>query len=70
MGAAGDRGGKARRLRQHVLAEKARGRGLEEIYGDVLSTNRPMLEFCRKLGFKLGRNPDDATVTRVTLLLN
>jgi len=48
----------------------ARGRGLKEIYGDVLSTNRPMLDFCRKLGFTLGRNPDDATVTRVTLRLN
>lgn len=51
------------------LASVARGRGLKTIYGDVLSTNRPMLELCRKLGYALGRNPDDPTVTRVTLAL-
>ena len=51
------------------LAAVARGRGLKEIHGDVLSTNRPMLEMCRKLGYALGRNPDDPTVTRVTLAL-
>jgi len=47
----------------------ARDRGLASIYGDVLSTNHPMLEFCRRLGFTLGRNPDDPTVTRATLKL-
>jgi acetyltransferase len=51
------------------LIEVARGRGLERIYGDVLSTNHAMLDFCRKLGFTLGRNPDDPTVTRATLQL-
>ena len=58
-----------RRMMEKLITV-ARGRGLKEIYGDVLSTNRPMLEFCRKLGFRLGRNPDDATVTRATLQLN
>ena len=51
------------------LARVAHGRGLKEIYGEVLSTNRPMLEMCRKLGYALGRNPDDPTLTRVTLRL-
>ena len=51
------------------LIAVARSRGLTQIHGDVLSTNRPMLEFCRKLDFRLGRNPDDATVTRVTRAL-
>ena len=51
------------------LAAVARSRNLGEIYGDVLSTNRPMLEFCRKLGYRLGRSPDDPTLTRVTLAL-
>jgi acetyltransferase len=51
------------------LARVARSRGLKEIYGEVLSTNRPMLEMCRKLGYTLGRNPDDPTLTRVTLKL-
>ena len=60
--------GIGRRMMEKLIAI-ARGRGLESIYGDVLSTNRPMLDFCRKLGFKLGRNPEDPTVTRVTLEL-
>ena len=61
--------GIGRRMMEKLIAV-ARGRGLNEIYGEVLSTNRPMLNFCRKLGFRLGRNPDDATVTRVTLQLS
>ena len=60
--------GIGRRILEKLIAV-ARNRGLERIYGDVLATNQPMLEFCRKLGFTLGRNPDDPTVTRVTLLL-
>jgi hypothetical protein len=28
-----------------------------------------MLDFCRRLGFALGRSPDDATVTRASLEL-
>ena len=51
------------------LAAIARSRGLRQIYGDVLSTNRPMLEMCRRLGYSLGRHPDDPTLTRVTLNL-
>ncbi|HUN69047.1 MAG TPA: GNAT family N-acetyltransferase [Burkholderiales bacterium] len=51
------------------LAAVARHRGLERIYGDVLSTNRRMLTFCRKLGFAPTREHDDPTVTRVTLEL-
>jgi acetyltransferase len=61
--------GIGRRMMVKLIAV-ARGRGLARIFGDVLATNRPMLEFCRKLGFTLGRNPDDATVTRVTLNLD
>ena len=60
--------GIGRRLMEK-LAAIARSRGLETIYGDVLSTNRHMLEMCRALGYSLGRNPDDPTVTRVTLSL-
>lgn len=60
--------GIGRRLMEK-LAAVARSRGLKELYGDVLSTNRPMLEFCRRLGYRLGRHPDDPTLTRVTLEL-
>lgn len=48
------------------LIEIARRRGLKHLYGDILATNRPMLELARKLGFRLGRH-DDATLTRASL---
>jgi len=51
------------------LAEIARQRGVRRLYGDILSVNRPMLGLVQKLGFTLGRNPDDATLTRATLTL-
>jgi acetyltransferase len=60
--------GIGRRMMEKLI-RVARDRRLESIYGDVLSTNHPMLEFCRRLGFTLGRNPDDPTVTRATLKL-
>jgi len=60
--------GIGRRMMEKLIGV-ARDRGLERIYGDVLSTNHPMLEFCRRLGFTMGRNPGDPTVTRATLEL-
>jgi acetyltransferase len=51
------------------LAAIARQRGVRRLYGDILSVNRPMLGLVQKLGFTLGRNPDDATLTRATLSL-
>lgn len=52
------------------LAAVARGHGLRRIYGDVLSTNRGMLELTGRLGFARGRHPEDPTLTRVTLDLH
>jgi len=60
--------GIGRRMMLKLIAV-ARERGLARIFGDVLATNRPMLEFCRGLGFTLGRNPGDPTLTRATLEL-
>jgi acetyltransferase len=60
--------GIGRRMMEKLIAV-ARGRGLRQIYGDVLSTNQRMLDFCRRLGFRLARHGDDPTVTRVTLEL-
>lgn len=51
------------------LMDIARMRGVKEMYGDVLSTNRPMLEMTARLGFARGRHPDDPTLTRVTRAL-
>lgn len=48
------------------LIRLAQARGLEVIYGDVLSTNVSMLTLARHMGFKAARHPEDATVTRVT----
>ena len=50
------------------LIDVARRRGLKRLYGDVLGTNRPMLEFVRKLGFTLERH-EDPTLTRASLEL-
>lgn len=50
------------------LIEVARRRGLKRLYGEILGTNRPMLEFVRKLGFTLARH-EDPTLTRATLAL-
>jgi acetyltransferase len=58
-----------RGIGSHLLAkliDVARRRGLKRLYGDILATNRPMLELARKLGFKLGRH-EDATLTRASL---
>ena len=48
------------------LIDVARRRGLKRLYGEILATNRPMLELVRKLGFKLSRH-EDATLTRASL---
>ena len=61
--------GIGRRMMEKLIVI-ARAQNLKRIYGDVLATNRPMLEFCRRLGFALDRNADDSTVTRVTLALH
>jgi acetyltransferase len=60
--------GIGRRLMAKLIAV-ARGRGLQTMYGDVLSTNLRMLTFCRSFGFVATRHPGDQTVTRVTLPL-
>jgi acetyltransferase len=48
------------------LHQVAAGCGVKRLYGDILATNRPMLELVRKLGFKLERH-EDPTLTRAVL---
>ena len=50
------------------LIDAARRRGVKRLYGDILATNRPMLELARKLGFELARH-EDPTITRALLKL-
>ena len=47
----------------------ARNRGIEEIAGDVLQENRPVLKLCTNLGFSQSRFPADPGVASVTLTL-
>lgn len=51
------------------LIDIARSRGVQRLYGDILGTNRPMLELVRKLSFTLRRH-EDPTLTRATLELS
>ena len=60
--------GIGRRLMEKLM-DVGRRRGVKNMYGDVLSTNRPMLEMTARLGFARGRHPDDPTLTRVTRAL-
>lgn len=53
-------------LMRHLVAY-ARHEGLGELYGDVLSENTAMLQMCREFGFNIAAQPDDASLTRVTL---
>jgi acetyltransferase len=46
----------------------AQERGLEEVYGLVLTENEKMLRVCRKMGFRSSLLPDG--ITRVSLSLN
>lgn len=49
------------------LISVARGRGIPQMYGDILSINQAMLKMVRRLGFRTNRHPDDATITRAVL---
>ena len=60
--------GIGRRLLAKLVAVAA-ARGVERMYGDTLASNRPMLELGRRLGFTLGRHPDEAHLTRLTRAL-
>jgi acetyltransferase len=48
----------------HALMALARARGLTQMEGFVLATNRRMLKFMRQLGFQLAPLPDDARTVR------
>lgn len=52
-----------------ALIGVARARGIAEMEGFVLANNDAMLRLARKLGFEIGRDPDDAGVRLCTLRL-
>ena len=47
------------------LIEAAQQSGISELVGLVLRENKPMLNMCRKLGFSIAPEPNDAAVLRV-----
>lgn len=60
--------GLARHLMERLL-EWGRGQGLEQVVGQVLADNQPMLGFVRSLGFTLRRSPEDDEVMEARLAL-
>ena len=52
-----------------ALIGVARSRGIVEMEGYVLASNDAMLRLARKLGFEVGRDPDDASVRLCKLRL-
>ncbi len=51
------------------IIDYARGRGIREIYGEVLWENEPMLKLNRALGFTVEPSADDPGVMHVSLML-
>lgn len=48
-----------------LLIVAARAQGVEQMYGDVLRDNRPLLAMARACGFAIGRHPEDIRLVRV-----
>ena len=55
-------------LMQMMIAY-GRARGLRHIEGKVLHENKAMLNMCRRLGFEISMDPDNASVSDVRLAL-
>jgi acetyltransferase len=51
------------------LIGHARDRGLKELFGEVLTENRAMLDMCRGLGFSIDSSPEDLQICNVRLKL-
>ncbi len=55
-------------LMQRII-DYARGRGIREIFGEVLRENKRMLKVCDQFAFSRTTNPDDPSVIDVRLTL-
>ncbi len=60
--------GLARRLMQRVM-DWGRSQGMTDITGQVLTENRPMLAFMRRMGFTIRRLPDEPDVVEAAMSL-
>ena len=52
-----------------TLIATAKRRGLKQMEGFVLAVNRPMLKLASRLGFSIGRDPNDGSVRNCRLSL-
>jgi len=57
------------RLLMRRIIDYAAGRGIGEIFGDVLAENAPMLDMCRRLGFVVDDGFGEAGVVHLRLRL-
>lgn len=48
-----------------LLVVAARAQGVEQLYGDVLRENRPLLAMAKACGFAVRRHPEDIRLIRV-----
>lgn len=64
VGDAYRRQGIGRELMRRIMAV-ARDRGIEVMEGEVLSENTKMLALCKRLGFRVARDPAEADVVQV-----
>lgn len=62
------RQGLGRTLMEHMI-DYARSHGIQQITGDVLRENRPMLALCQQLGFEQTTDPDERDIVHVRLPL-
>jgi acetyltransferase len=60
--------GLGRMLMEHLIAF-ARGRGIQQLFGEVLRENTIMLSLCHDLGFSTEARTDSLGTVRVTLAL-
>jgi acetyltransferase len=49
------------------IIDYGRGRGIGEIFGEVLADNKPMLKLCRAFGFSVKAEREDPGVMYVSL---
>jgi acetyltransferase len=61
--------GLGNRLMRRII-HYARARGIQEIYGEVLTENKPMLQMNRALGFAVHNDRDDPGLKHVVLSLH
>jgi len=53
-----------------AIIDWGRSKGVQEINGQILADNAPMLAFIKRLGFVTSRNPDEPDIFEAKLTVN